>query len=90
MCICISYELFLITFPENSPIKPMESNASESYNFTCSETSLQNPHNLTEGCMVQYGRPANYGVIKWIGTFPNDHKTIYAGLVMVKLKTHVP
>ena len=87
MCICISYEVFLITFAENSTIKPMESNAT---NFTFSETSLQNPYNLTEGCMVQYGRPANYGVIKWIGTFPDDHKTIYAGLEMVKLKIHIP
>lgn len=45
--------------------------------------SGQNPYNFEEGCAVQFGIPPKYGVIKWIGTFPNDQNRMYAGLEMV-------
>ena len=67
-------------------VKPAKSNAAKNMFREC---SLQNPHNFTVGCTVQYGKPAKYGVIKWIGNFPNDKKTIYAGLVMVRSHMYV-
>ena len=61
----------------------MESNATENTSFNFNKPSLQNPYNLTIGCKVQYGMPVKYGVIKWIGQFSDDYKTVIAGLVMV-------
>lgn len=66
--------------------EPTKSNAATN---TFTECSLQNPHNFTVGCTVQYGKPTKYGVIKWIGKFPDNKKTIYAGLVMVRLHMYV-
>lgn len=43
----------------------------------------KNPHNLEEGSAVQYGNPPRYGVIKWIGEFPNQRELLFAGLDMV-------
>ena len=64
---------------------PTELNTTKNTSFEFSASSLQNPYSLTVGCVVQYGRPPKYGVIEWIGNFPNDLKTLYAGLVMVRL-----
>lgn len=42
-----------------------------------------NPYNLEVGSVIEYGEPAVYGVIKWIGNLPNETK-IYAGLELVR------
>lgn len=34
-----------------------------------------NPNNLEVGSIVQYGEPAWYGMIKWIGKLPNETET---------------
>jgi len=54
-------------------------------NENASSLSLQNPYKLEIGCVIQYGLPAKYGVIKWIGTFPDNPKMAYAGLETVSL-----
>jgi len=46
---------------------------------------LQNPHKFEIGCTVQYREPAKYGVIKWIGMFPDNPRIAYAGLETVSL-----
>lgn len=55
-------------------------------NQNASSWSLQNPHKFEIGCTVQYGEPAKHGVIKWIGTFPDKPKIVYAGLETVSLE----
>ena len=42
-----------------------------------------NPYNLKVGSLIEYGEPAQFGVIKWIGDLPNK-TDIYAGLKMVR------
>ena len=75
--------MHLIFLADQSSAKlPTELNTTKSTRFSVS--SLQNPYNLTVGSMVQYGRPPKYGVIEWIGSFPEDKKTVYAGLIMVR------
>ena len=59
---------------------PKELNNAE--NASSAFTS-QNPHKFTLGYKVRYGGPEECGVIKWIGTFPHDKKTVYAGLIVV-------
>ena len=68
-------------FVEKSTKPPAELNATKS----TSPCPFHNPYNLTVGCLVQYGSPAKYGVIKWMGYFPDNQKTVYAGLIMVRL-----
>lgn len=65
----------------------MESNfAVHTQNTIVSSSYLfQNPHNFEVGCLVQYEEPAKHGVIKWIGTFPDDQKLVYAGLEVVNV-----
>ena len=84
---CVFILLFaqiLITFAfiDESSTKP---NVTDTTSFPVTESSLQNPYNFTLGCTVQYGKPIKYGVIKWIGKLPKDQKTVYAGLVLVRL-----
>ena len=79
--ICLSSDHF--TFTDESSTRPP--NVTEITSFPATESSLQNPYNFTLGCMVQYGKPVKYGVIRWIGKLPKDQKTIYAGLVLVRL-----
>ena len=43
----------------------------------------QNPYKLEVGSTVEYGKPVEYGVIKWIGMFPGRENVLYAGLEMV-------
>ena len=74
--------IFLADQPSGKP--PTELNTTKSTSFGFSVSSHQNPYNLTVGCVVQYGRPPKYGVIEWIGSFPEDKKTVYAGLIMVR------
>ena len=71
-------------FTDESSPKP---NLTANTGVTFTESSLQNPYNFTLGCTVQYGKPVKYGVIKWIGKFPNNRKTMYAGLVLVRLNS---
>ena len=42
-----------------------------------------NPYNLKVGSFIQYGEPAQYGVIKWIGNIP-DEADVCAGVEMVR------
>ena len=49
---------------------------------------LQNPYNFEVGTTVGHGVPAEYGVIKWMGILPDDHKMAYAGLEMVRNCTY--
>ena len=42
-----------------------------------------NPYNLEVGSVIQYGEPAQCGVIKWIGKLPGQEE-IYAGVEMVR------
>ena len=67
-------------FTDKSTKLPKELNITEN---TSLAFSSQNPHNFTLGCTVQYGGPRECGVIKWIGTFPYDKRTVYAGLIVV-------
>lgn len=34
-----------------------------------------NPNNLKVGSIVQFGKPARYAMIKWIGKLPNETET---------------
>ena len=43
----------------------------------------QNPFKFEVGSTVQYGEPAQYGVIKWMGMLPG-RDVLYAGLEMVR------
>ena len=43
----------------------------------------QNPYKFEVGSTVQYGEPAEYGVIKWIGMLPGRENILYAGVEMV-------
>ena len=43
---------------------------------------IENPHNLEEGSLIQFGNPPCYGVIKWIGSFPEANCTM-AGVEVV-------
>ena len=47
-----------------------------------------NLHKLTVGSVIQYGEPAQYGVIKWIGKLP-DQEEIFAGVEMVRHRIFV-
>ena len=85
MYVCIYIDVCINTlFTDESSPKP---NLTKNTGVTFSESSLQNPYNFTLGCTVQCGKPVNYGVIKWIGKFPNNRKTLYAGLVLVRLNS---
>lgn len=46
-------------------------------------SSQPNPHNLEVGSIIQYGEPAQCGVIKWIGYLPGQTE-ISAGVEMVR------
>ena len=43
----------------------------------------QNPYKFEVESIVQYGEPAKYGVIKWIGMLPGRENILYAGVEMV-------
>ena len=43
----------------------------------------QNPYKLEVGSTVQYGKPAEYGVIKWMGVLPRRENFFYAEVEMV-------
>ena len=51
--------------------------------------SLQNPYKLEVGSTVQYGKPPEYGVIKWIGRLPVKEKILYAGVEMVSYSINI-
>ena len=44
----------------------------------------QNPHNLEVNSAVQYGKPVEYGVIKWMGILPGKENIHFAGVEMVR------
>ena len=44
----------------------------------------QNPHKLAVGSAIQYGDPPKYGVIKWLGKFPQGER-MYGGIEMVSV-----
>ena len=44
----------------------------------------QNPYKLKVGSTVQYGKPVEYGVIKWMGMLPGREDAHYAGVEMVR------
>lgn len=48
----------------------------------------QNPYKLEVGCIVEYGKPVEYGVIKWIGVLPGIENVLYAGVEMVSYDYH--
>ena len=68
-----------VYFPDKPTKPPIEVNTTENTWLI----SSQNPHKFTVGCTVKYGKHGKYGVIKWIGNFPDDQKTAYAGLITV-------
>ena len=43
-----------------------------------------NPYNLEVGSAVQYGKPAQCGIIKWMGN-PSDETKVFAGVEMVSI-----
>ena len=43
----------------------------------------QNPYKFGLGSMVEFGKPAEYGVIKWIGKLPDMDDIVYAGVEAV-------
>ena len=43
----------------------------------------QNPYKLEVESFIQYGKPTEYGVIKWIGLLPGRENIYYAGVEMV-------
>ena len=43
----------------------------------------QNPYKLEVGSTIEYGKPVEYGVIKWIGMLPGRESVLYAGVEMV-------
>ena len=47
-----------------------------------------NLRKLTVGSVIQYGEPAQYGVIKWIGKLP-DQEEIFTGVEMVRHRSFV-
>ena len=51
--------------------------------------SHQNPYKLEVGSTVQYGKPPEYGVIKWIGKIPGSEKILHAGVEMVSYSTNI-
>ena len=51
--------------------------------FPASVKLNQNPYNLAEGSLIQYGNPPEYGVVKWIGILPGRENIYYAGVEMV-------
>ena len=51
--------------------------------------SHQNPYKLEVGSTVQYGKPAEYGVIKWIERLPGREKILYAGVEMVSYNINI-
>ena len=44
---------------------------------------FQNPHKFGVGSTVQFGEPAEYGVIKWLGLLPGRQNISYAGVETV-------
>ena len=50
---------------------------------TGGDIRFQNPYKFEVGSTVQFGEPAEYGVIKWLGLLPGRHNTFYAGVEMV-------
>ena len=45
--------------------------------------SYENPYKLEVGSIVQFGKPIEYGVIKWIGKLPGKDNVLYAGVETV-------
>ena len=43
----------------------------------------QNPYKFEVGSTVQYGKPVEHGVIKWIGFLPGKESILCAGVEMV-------
>ena len=66
--------------PLNQSNRPAHSPTSQPNNHAHQN---DNPHNLEEGSVVQYGDRPHYGVIKWIGKFPDHREIWFAGLDMV-------
>lgn len=46
-------------------------------------SSQLNPYNFEVGSVIQYGKPPQCGVIKWIGNLPG-HIEMFAGVEMVR------